>query len=85
MIRAFAEEALIFFLPFLAFAAYLVARSRNPLAWSAWSETALWLVISGLALVLGVFILTATLADREMGAFRPTHVENGRVVPGEFR
>jgi hypothetical protein len=85
MMRAFAGEAFLFFLPFIAFAVYLVALKRNPLVWAAWSETTLWLVISGLALVVGALVLTGVRADREQGAFRPTHIENGRVVPGEFR
>jgi steroid 5-alpha reductase family enzyme len=85
MMRAFAGEALFFFLPFIAFALYLVALKRNPLAWAAWSDMTLWLVIGGLVLVVVALLFTGAVADREQGAFRPTHVENGRVVPGEFR
>jgi hypothetical protein len=85
MIRAFAGEALLFLLPFIAFALYLLAVKRNPLKWAAWSEQTWWLVIAGLSAVIASLIVTGITADRMQGSFRPTHVEDGRVVPGEFR
>jgi Family of unknown function (DUF6111) len=85
MIRAFVDEFLLFLLPFAAFAAYLLARKRNPLAWASWSDHTAWLVISGLAVVILTLLVTGLTADRQQGAFRPTHTENGRVVPGQFR
>jgi len=85
MIRAFSEELLLFLIPFALFAAYLVARRRRILSWASWSDQSLWLVISGLALVILTLLVTGITADRQTGAFRPSHVENGRIVPGEFR
>jgi hypothetical protein len=85
MIRAFSEELLLFLIPFGLFAAYLVARRRRILAWASWSDQGLWLVISGLALVILTLLATWIMADRQTGAFRPSHMENGRIVPGEFR
>jgi hypothetical protein len=85
MIRVIAEQVLLFLLPFAAFAFYLIVRRRNPLAWSHWSDQTFWLVIAGLACVIVVLLATGILADRQTGEFEPTHVENGRVVPGQFR
>jgi hypothetical protein len=85
MMRAIAGEAFYFLLPFIAFALYLLILKRNPLKWAAWSEQTIWLVISGLALVVAALVVTGITADREQGAFRPTHVEHGQVVPGQFR
>ena len=85
MIRVFFEEFLLFLLPFAAFAIYLVIRRRNPFAWSTWSDQTLWLVIAGIGIVILVLFITGVTADRQTGAFQPTHVENGRVVPGQFR
>jgi magnesium-transporting ATPase (P-type) len=85
MIRVFFEEFLLFLLPFAAFAIYLVIRRRNPFAWSTWSDQTLWLVIAGIGIIILVLFITGVTADRQTGPFQPTHVENGRVVPGQFR
>lgn len=85
MIRAIFGEALLFFLPFALFALFLVLNRRNPLRLAAWSESKVWLVIAGLACVIAALVFTGITSDRETGGFRPPHVEDGRVVPGQFR
>jgi Mn2+/Fe2+ NRAMP family transporter len=85
MIRAFVEEALLFLLPFALFALYLVVRRKNPMAPGSWSGQMTWLVAAGLACVVAVLLATAVTAERQSGAFVPTHMENGRLVPGQFR
>jgi Mn2+/Fe2+ NRAMP family transporter len=85
MIRAFVEEALLFLLPFALFALYLVLRRRNPMSRAAWGGQMTWLVITGLACVVLALLATALMAERKSGAFEPTHMENGRLVPGQFR
>ncbi len=85
MIRAFLGEALLFLVPFAAFAAYLVVRRRRLLAWASWSDQTFWLVISGLALVVLALVASGITAERHTGAFTPSRMENGRLVPGEFR
>ncbi len=59
-------------------------RRRNPLLWSHWSDQSLWLTIAGLGFVVISLIATGLLAERQTGTYVPTHVENGRVVPGHF-
>jgi Family of unknown function (DUF6111) len=85
MIRAFFGEALLFFVPFAAFALYLLIRQRNPLKWASWSDETAWLVIAGLACTILALLFTGLTADRHEGPFEPTHLENGQVVPGRFR
>jgi hypothetical protein len=85
MTRAIIQELVLFLLPFFAFAIYLVIRRRNPLAWSSWSDQSVWLTIAGLAMVVVSLFAAGLLADRQTGAFEPTHIENGRVVPGRFK
>jgi heme A synthase len=85
MIRAFFEEALLFLLPFALFALYLVLRRKNPMSPAAWGGQMTWLVAAGLACVVAVLLATALTAERQSGAFEPTHMENGRLVPGQFR
>jgi hypothetical protein len=85
MARAVLSEVLLFLLPFVVFAFYLVARRRNPLAWEAWSGQVSWLVIAGLGLAIASLLYAGVAGERQQGSFEPTHLENGRVVPGEFR
>ncbi|NIX76234.1 DUF6111 family protein [Microvirga terricola] len=85
MTRAIIQELLLFFLPFAAFAVYLIVRRRNPLAWSSWSDQSVWLVIAGLVVVIGSLLAAGIFTDHETGAFVPTHIENGKVVPGRFK
>lgn len=85
MTRVVISELLLFLLPFLLFAAYLVIRRRNPLQTAAWDGSVSWLVIAGLALVVAALLFTGIFAERRTGPFVPTHVEDGRVVPGQFR
>ena len=85
MTRAVVQGLLLFLLPFVAYAVYLVILRRNPLIWSHWSSQSSWLAIAGLSLMVGSLIVAGLTADRQTGAFVPTHLENGRVVPGRFQ
>ena len=85
MFRVAFGEALLFFLPFAIFAIYLILRRRNPFLLAHWGDQTFWLVVAGLVCVAGAFIYTGLTAERHTGAFDPTHLENGRVVPGQFR
>ena len=85
MLRVAFGEALLFFLPFAIFALYLILRQRNPLQWIHWSDQTFWLVLAGLLCAAAAFLYTGLTAERHQGAFNPTHIENGRVVPGQFR
>lgn len=85
MTRAFLQGLVLFLLPFLLFGLYLVIRRRNALVWSSWSTQSLWLAIAGLAMVIASLLVTGLTSERQTGAFVPTHMENGRVVPGQFQ
>jgi hypothetical protein len=84
MTRAVVQGLVLFFLPFVLFAAYLVIRRRSPMLWSHWSSQSLWLTIAGLGFVVLSLIATAMLDERRTGTYVPTRVENGRVIPGHF-
>lgn len=85
MTRAIIQELLLFLLPFAAFAIYLMLLRRNPLIWSHWSNQSIWLTIAGLGLVIASLIVFGLSTERHTGAFVPTHMENGRIVPGQFK
>jgi Family of unknown function (DUF6111) len=85
MIRTVFGEVLLFFVPFAVFALFLLLRRRNPLHITAWNDSTAWLAIAGLVGVILGFLYTGLTAERSTGAFEPPHLENGRVVPGQFR
>jgi hypothetical protein len=85
MTRAVITEILIFLVPFALFAAFLLARKRNPFLRAAWSGQVSWLALAGLALAIAGLVYMGATSERRQGPFVPTHLENGRVVPGEFQ
>lgn len=85
MIRALADEVVLFFLPFAVFAVVLVLRRRHVLDIEHWSAHAVWLTFAGLFLMLASLVGPALFAERPQSGFEPTHMENGQVVPGRFK
>lgn len=85
MVRTIVEEVLLFLIPFGLFALWLAANRRNPLRRRHWSGTGFWLVVAGLTVALASLVVAGLTAERHANGFVPTHMENGRVVPGEFR
>lgn len=85
MIRVVLEQVAVFLIPFLFFAAVLLLRRQNLLAFEHWAAHVSWLAIAGLLLVLLGFIAAGIFAERPESGFEPTHMENGQVVPGRFR
>ena len=82
MIRRFLYEALLFFLPFALYAAYLrLAKQDESDAQRKHPWT--FLFASGLVLVAASFLIWGiTEGSGEQGVYVPPHVEDGRVVPG---
>ena len=85
MMRVLVEEVLLFLLPFALFAFYLLIRRRNPFHFEHWSNGTSWLVIAGLALAIASLVWAGFTSERRKEGFQPTHMENGRLVPGQFR
>lgn len=85
MTRVFFIQFLFFLLPFAAYASILVARQRNPVRWDNWSKHVSWLAIAGLACVIIALLVTGVFAKRETRTWVPSHIEDGRVVPGRFK
>ena len=81
----FIDELLLFLLPFAVFALYLLVRRRNPLVWASWDKNAIRLVLAGLVCVILSLLAAFFLSEREKGAFVPAHMEDGRLVPGQFK
>ena len=84
MTRVILTEGLLFLLPFLAFALLLILQKRKVLDIDHWSGPVVWLAMAGLLLVLASFLYKGFFAERPAGGFEPTHIEDGRLVPGRF-
>jgi hypothetical protein len=84
MWRAFAQTALLFLAPFAAYAVFHLLQRRWPFVAELWRGRVSALTIIGLLLgIAGLIALAFT--GREQGAYVPAHVENGRIVPGQFQ
>jgi hypothetical protein len=85
MTRALFGELLFFLLPFAAYAIYLLIRERNPARWDNWSAHVSWLAIAGFGCVIAALLVTGVLVKRETRVWVPSHVEDGRLVPGHYQ
>lgn len=85
MLRRVLEEFGLFLLPFALFFAYLLIVGRNPLQRAHWDAHLLRLVVAGLAVVIASLIYSGLFSERSATGYVPAHMENGRLVPGQFR
>ena len=86
MIRPLFTEIVLFLLPFVVYALFLVATRQGALDPSSWSFARLAsLVIAALVLMIGSFIWFATFSGVPPGStYVPAHVdEHGAFVPGQ--
>ena len=84
MWRAFAQTALLFLTPFAAYAAFHLLQKRWPFVAELWRGRVSALTIAGLVLAIAGLVALAS-TGREQGPYVPAHVENGRIVPGQFQ
>lgn len=85
MLRRAIEEFGLFLIPFALFLVYLLLAGRNPLRRVHWNAAFLRLVLAGLAVVIGTLVYDGLFSERREGGYVPAHMENGRLVPGQFR
>ncbi|CAO4141802.1 DUF6111 family protein [Methylorubrum thiocyanatum] len=85
MLRLVLQEILLFSLPFLAFAAWLLFARRSPLDHAAWKPQWTRLVLAGLFVVIASLVMTGLTGQRTKDGYEPPRYENGRLVPGHFR
>lgn len=84
MIRPVFTEIGLFVLPFVLYAAFLIATRAGVMQPAAWTLPRLaGLVIVSLILMAGSFVLLAQFGGAPPGSiYVPAHVENGKFVPG---
>ena len=88
MIRPVFTEIGLFLIPFVLYAAFLVATRAGALqSSSSWTLSRVAsLVIASLVLVLGSFLLLAQFSGAPPGStYVPAHLEDGKFVPGTTR
>lgn len=83
--RNFVDEALLFLVPFVLFALFLVVTKRKVMSKDAWLGPAPWLMLVGLVMIAASLLYAGITAKRNLGDYVPPHLENGRVVPGQFK
>ncbi|MGH7247032.1 MAG: DUF6111 family protein [Pseudomonadota bacterium] len=84
MIRPALTEVGLFLIPFVLYAAFLLATNAGVLQSKAWTPRRLTaLVIASLVLMAASFVVLAQFSGAPPGStYVPAHVEGGEVVPG---
>ncbi|CAO4163014.1 DUF6111 family protein [Methylorubrum populi] len=85
MLRLVLQEILLFSLPFLAFAGWLLFARRSPLDHAEWKPQWTRLALAGLFIVVASLVMTGLTAERTADGYVPPRYENGRLVPGHFQ
>ena len=82
MIRMVLERVALFAIPFILFAAYVMANQRvaqRPRPDTPW----VWLSIAGLVLVILSFVVVGlTEGETTKGVYVPPQEVNGKIIPG---
>ena len=87
MIRPDFVEIILFLLPFVLYAVYLLATRSGVLDAQFWPlRHVASLTIAALLLVVGSFVYFAHFSGARPGAdYVPAHIENGKFVPGTIK
>lgn len=85
MLRRFIEEFGLFLIPFGLFLVLLVLTGRNPFRLHHWTAQGTRLVLAGLFVVIASLVYEGIFSSRSETGYVPPHMENGRLVPGQFR
>jgi hypothetical protein len=86
MIRPLATELALFLVPFALYAIYLLATRAEVLHPDAWRiGTLVWLTIAALLLMLGSFLVLAHFGGAPNAQYVPAHIEDGKLVPGQWK
>lgn len=87
MIRIGATEIVLFLLPFVFYAMFLIATHASVIHQDSWPLSRLgWLVGAALLLVVGSFVYFANFTGAPVGSnYEPAHIEDGKFVPQRIR
>lgn len=85
--RVFFELSGFFFLPFLAYAGFLIWRDKHPRAAKAiLTRKALQVqALAGLVLVVGALLVLGLNDPHRTGGYSPAVFRDGKLVPGQVK
>ena len=87
MIRPLLTELLLFLAPFAIYALYLVATRNGVFTTSSWNIRIVGvLTVIALLLLFVSFFLLAEFSGHPAGStYVPPHMQDGKLVPGQFK
>ncbi len=87
MIRPVLTEMLLFLTPFAVYAAFLIATRNGVLSPASWNIRVVGvLTLIALLLMFGSFFLLAEKSGHPVGSkYVPPHMEDGKLIPGQFK
>ena len=86
MLRLLSQEAVLFLLPFAAYAVLLIARQRFLFMREAWGgQLTLRLSTAGLVLAIIGLVALGLFGPRHSGSYQPAHLDHGQLIPGEMK
>ncbi len=87
MIRILFFQLLIFLFPFALYGLYVKFQiARGKAEKDPWGRNALfWLVVSGLVLTGGGFVVLSSFRGEKPGViYQPAVMKDGKIIPGQF-
>jgi hypothetical protein len=79
------DDFLFFLVPFLAFAVFLLLGKRRVFEAKSWKRPLPWLITVGLIFMIGSIFVSYSLTERSMLGYVPPHMENGKLIKGDFK
>ena len=87
MIRPILTEILLFLTPFAVYALFLYATRAGVLHVESWPrKTVAWLTAAAVVLMIAGFVVLTQVDYHPAGSsYVPPHVEDGKLIPGQFK
>lgn len=84
MIRFIFETLVPFLIPFAVYALWrrFAGDAADP---DHWTKRTVTLAVIGLLCTAMTFVITGLVVERHSGGYEPAHMENGILVPGQFK
>ncbi len=87
MIRPILTEILLLVTPFAVYALFLLATRAGVLQVESWPrKTVAWLTVAAVVLMVAGFVVLSQLDYHPPGShYVPPHMEDGKLIPGQFK
>jgi hypothetical protein len=87
MVRPVLYETVLFLIPFILYAVWLLARRANPAALATWQDAPILILLLAALVTTGIGLaLVGHFGGAPAGSvYVPVHLENGKLVEPELR